>query len=414
MSLWKPLLSQSHECISQSIKDIAEQLAPILSGAQDPTLAHGMAGAALFYSYLGHEMNSKEYLSVSDELVERIISRLNEAALIPSLYSGFSGVCWALENIQRLGAQVLRDDINDEIDGYIMEFLSHPVSRLNADLTDGLAGIGVYALGRTRRSRGRELFARVVRLLDEIGERPARGQVTWRSATDLINPEEVTPYPPAGHNLGLAHGVPGVIAVLAGGICADLSSHRCRKLLLPAVSWLLRQARHDDDSRSAFAYVSEEDRDARSAWCYGDPGVATALVSAAVAMRRPEWLHAGLDIACRPLRRPLAQSAVRDAGLCHGSSGLMHIYNVLHQRTGDPRFRRAAKGWAERTVRMRTMGRGIAGFAHFDPSTGGYVQRVGFLEGVSGIGLAMLATISTIPPRWDEVLVIAPRNHSRG
>src|SRR5262249_56737890 len=62
-------------------------------------------------------------------------------------------------------------------------------------------------------------------------------------------------------------------------------------------------------------------RPARLAWCYGDPGVAAALLGAARSVAEPAWGREARAIARRAARRPFEQGAVRDAALGPGAAG---------------------------------------------------------------------------------------------
>src|SRR5262249_26014505 len=158
--------------------------------------------------------------------------------------------------------------------------------------------------------------------------------------------------PTGYYNLGLAHGVPGVIALL-GLACADgMDLRKVRPLLEGAVSWVLAQQhphgfpawiRPEDTSRSP----------SRLAWCYGDPGVAAALLGAADCVQEPAWEHAALAIARRAWERPCDQAGVIDAGLCHGAAGLGHLFNRMYQATGEPWLADAARFWFARTLALR-------------------------------------------------------------
>src|SRR6185436_12774096 len=112
------------------------------------------------------------------------------------------------------------------------------------------------------------------------------------------------------------------------------------------VDWLLSM-RHDGDGWSFPSWIGEEivPRPTRLAWCYGDPGVSAALMTAARHARKTAWETAALDIARKAAQRPADQSGVVDAGLCHGSAGLGHLFNRMHQATGDAALGDAARYW---------------------------------------------------------------------
>jgi hypothetical protein len=134
----------------------------------------------------------------------------------------------------------------------------------------------------------------------------------------------------------------------------------------------------------------------RSAWCYGDPGIAAALLGAARSVGETAWEKEALAIARRAAERPPDGTGVRDAGLCHGAAGLGHLFNRMFQATGDERLGKASRFWLERTLEMRER-----------PSE--HSDR-GILEGVAGIALALLAAVSSTPPEWDRMLLVSVRS----
>jgi lantibiotic modifying enzyme len=119
------------------------------------------------------------------------------------------------------------------------------------------------------------------------------------------------------------------------------------------------------------------------AWCYGDPGVAAALCVAG-------WHEYATDIAECAAARSIADNSIGDASICHGSAGLAHIFNRLHQATGTPSLRVAAEDWLSHLM--------DAQLADLDS---------GFLTGAAGVGLVLLAAATPLEPRWDRVLLLS-------
>ncbi len=117
-------------------------------------------------------------------------------------------------------------------------------------------------------------------------------------------------------------------------------------------------------------------------------------------------------IARRAVERPVGQSGVKDCGLCHGAAGVGHLFNRLFQATGDASFAAAARFWFERTLEMRRMDQGIAGFAALTrdpehPDEERWVVAPGILEGAAGIALALLAATTNIEPCWDRMMLVS-------
>src|SRR5262249_10220302 len=151
------------------------------------------------------------------------------------------------------------------------------------------------------------------------------------------------------------------------------------------------------------------DRPARLAWCYGDPGIAAALLWAARCVGEPAWEEEARAIARRAAGRPPDQAGVVDAGLWHGACGLGPLFNRLSQATGDEGRAGAARFWFERALAMRRPGRGIGGYEAWLPGVGGqdWVGEAGLLNGAAGIALALLAATTATEPAWDRVLLVA-------
>ena len=100
-----------------------------------------------------------------------------------------------------------------------------------------------------------------------------------------------------------------------------------------------------------------------------------------------------------------------DAGLCHGAAGNGHLFHRLYRATGEPRLSAAARAWYGQALEYRQEGQGLAGFISWGmvPETeqGGWIASPGLLEGLAGIGLALLAATTSVTPEWDRLLLVS-------
>jgi hypothetical protein len=257
----------------------------------------------------------------------------------------------------------------------------------------------------------------VIDRFDETAERTAQG-VTWCTRPELLPQNQREEYPDGYYNLGLAHGVPGVIALL-GQVCTISDKRlrgtrqKARALLDGAVAWLLAQ--EPADRSQSFAHIVAKGvapKSSRLAWCYGDLGIAVALLQAARGARDASWEREALRIARRCAERPTEKSGVVDCGLCHGAAGVGHLFNRLYLATGDETFKDAARFWFGRTLDMRRPKASIAGFParEFDPDRPDQIRWVaqpGILTGAAGVALALLAAVTNIDPAWDRMLLVS-------
>jgi len=181
-----------------------------------------------------------------------------------------------------------------------------------------------------------------------------------------------------------------------------------------AVPWLLAHQNppHLASRFSSFFSPGQEWEPSRLAWCYGDLGIAVALMTAARGAGERDWERAALEIARAAAARPMERADVSDPGLCHGAAGNLHLFNRLYQATGEPELAAAARVWLHRLLDMRQPGAGLGGFLVLLPDE--HQQRAwradpGFLTGSAGIGLALLAAATPVEPAWDRLLLASAR-----
>jgi hypothetical protein len=152
---------------------------------------------------------------------------------------------------------------------------------------------------------------------------------------------------------------------------------------------------------------------ARCAWCYGDPGIATALLLAARGVAAADWERVAVALACRAAERAPEKTGIRDSCFCHGTAGLAHIYNRMYQATGEPELGRAARSWLDRTLDFYRLARDSGGSwvrGSTDPAQREPWSGVDLVDGAAGVALVLLAATTSVEPMWDRMfLVSAPR-----
>lgn len=427
--IWRPLLSgelaaraaEAVEAIVEALAEVPSPEAPgegAWAGERLASLSAGAPGPALLLGYLarGGGAQAGRHEELAAAYLEAAVQTLAAVPMRVGLFSGFTGVAWTAQHLNRLLGHEAElgepgPDEHDEIDDALLERLARAPWRGHFDLVTGLAGIGVYALERLPRRAAACCLEAVV---DHLGEAAVstREGITWHTRPELL-PDHHRREEPLGYfNLGVAHGVPGVISLLVDACRVEACAERSRHLLAGAVRWLLAQARPDQPGSWFDKWTSPRagDRPARLAWCYGDPGVAATLLYAARGAGDAGWEAAAVEIARHAARVEPELSRVTDAALCHGAVGLAHLFNRVHQATGDELFADAARLWYGRGLDMRQPGEGIGGFC----SWGGarrpeapWPGDPGLLTGAAGIGLGLYAAISPLEPGWDRLLRLA-------
>src|SRR5690349_23467979 len=418
--------------LTGTLKDDALDLAGALTRAlpaaaatdhRNPSLASGSAGLAVC---VGHLARTR-----SDQAAETALAHLEDAVdvlatepLTASLYSGFTGIAWAVEQVDRLlGTE--GEDRNGAIDEALAGLLPRYPQDAPYDLINGLTGLGVYALARWPRPGAASCLLGVIGQLAARAREDGDGIYWWTpSSWRGLRGEQ---YRPAGVDLGVAHGIAGVIPFLARAHRLGLAQPVVRRLLDGSVAWLLAHLVEGASGPTVPYFVADgiEPGPARSAWCYGDPGVAVALMLAAHDVGEPDWAAVATGLALRAAARPAGQAGVTDAGLCHGSAGLAHLFNRLYQMTGEQALADAARFWIERTLALccasgpgasapgmdahGTAAPGEAATARVPlaPSARTACNGLGLLEGSAGVALALAAAGTAVEPAWDQMLLVS-------
>jgi hypothetical protein len=315
----------------------------------------------------------------------------------PGLYGGAARIGWTVAHHSE------GDDANtvcDAIDAAILNRLTDWSG--DYDLISGHVGIIAYALERG------DAGVPIVRAA--LAGLEAEQAQAWLTPPRLLPPHQLRDAPDGYVNLGLAHGLPGVIAVTAQLVKRDLDAARARAVYDSALRRLLDGSPAGGPARFTAWQTPADPHDRpspRLAWCYGDLGAATALLHAGLAIGDAEARDAGLELARQCASRSVEDARIADCGICHGAAGIAHLFNRMAQATGDAELRAAAERWIDQTLAMRT-DLPIAGFPANEPETGGAVKLVAnpsLLTGAVGVALVLHAASSEVEPSWDRLLL---------
>jgi hypothetical protein len=420
---WKPLLSRELAVQARdAVMAIAETLGALdLAGARSagggaplPDLAWG----ALLFGYLARAAGSgsARHAELADLYLDEAMRSVALQPMSASLFGGFTGVAWISQHLERLGDRKTEPraagaDAHEEVDSALQEILAQSPWPGPFDLVSGLVGIGVYALERIPRPAAVNCLAAVVDHLHASAVVDGDG-LTWHTRPELLPPSQREEEPLGYFNLGVAHGVPGVVSLLADACQVGPCRARARPLLEGAVRWLLAQPRAGQAGSRFGRWVSPGAgfRPSRLAWCYGDAGVAATLLYAARTAGEPGWERAALEIASHAAEVPAAATGVEEPSLCHGALGLAHLYNRIYQASAQELFAEAARHWYRLGLDLRRPGEGIAGFCAWGVEASPASSLPGdltLLTGAAGVGLALLAAITELAPDWDRLLRVS-------
>lgn len=379
-AVWAPLVEgEAAAPVLAAVEAIAHDLAAVEPASLEPGLARGAAGVALFFAYLEKALGRAEAGERAEAFLERAIDGLAQsAALGASLYRGFAGVAWVAEHLTA-GEAEEGDDANEGIDAALLAILERGPWRGELDLTGGLVGWGVYTLERLPRYAAAAMLPLLV--------------------AHLAEGEALRDDP------GMAHGEAGAIALLARALREGPADLDLVPQLAAAVEGVLGR-------------LAAESGEGDLAWCAGAAGASAALLAAGRSAGRADWEEGALRLARAAAQNNQTAAAGFDAGLCHGTAGLSHLFHRFHQATAESLFAEAARRWLAHTLELHRPGEGIGGFLRRggrEAAEGGAVWQAdpGFLGGAAGIGLGLLAAATPLEPAWDRLLLLSGRSPKR-
>jgi len=404
---WSPLLSGvAAEQALESVREIAEALRDPGLHIAELSYAGGLAGVALFFCHAAIGLEDKRLTDTAWMFLDRAVQAAGEESFPLGFFDGLAGLAWTMQHLQALLNPNPEADLTEEADEILSQVVRVSPWPRHFDLVYGLTGIGVYALDHPDERMARDLIGQVVERLWELAVHHDSG-ISWRTPTELLlAPVLREKYPSGCEDLGVAHGASGVLGFLARAVRTGLAPASALELLDSGVRWLLTQQRPDDGGSAFGAYSDPAPQSCRSAWCYGDPGVALQLLAASRTLDRADLERLAIQILVRDSQRPEEDTLASGPSLCHGAAGLGHLYNFFYQTCGERTVARAARRWFERTLAMRKPGEGIAGYANWWPQEREWHAEPGFLTGAAGVGLALLAAASPGEPSWGRPMLL--------
>jgi hypothetical protein len=414
---WLPVLStHTHQIAREAIADIADDVVRLDVGAYS---AFPLCERALLFAYMHLHDPNGDWYDLALQFLDLAIEKVSSSSVGQSgfgLYGGITGVGLIIEHVLSIvessldnGSIERVDDPIDDIDALLVSALRKGRWHGHYDLVGGLVGIGVYFVNRLPRPSATEGIELVLTRLEELSTDLACG-TTWFTRPDLVPPLQLNAYPGGYYNLGVAHGVPGIVQLLGQITSLGIEPERALSLLLRTTRWLFEQ-RHPPSAPYRFPNAIGLDGrigNSRLGWCYGDLGIAGVLSFTASNLNREDWQREATDMVDHCLLLSGPDNGIADAGLCHGALGVAHILNRMYQSTRKPRYLDAAVSWFGQGLAMRVPGRGVGGFSAYAPEQNPiWAPDASFLSGSIGIALSLVCAVNPIEPRWDRMLLLS-------
>ncbi len=396
---------------------------------QNLSLAGGYPGMVLLFNAL--ERNGL----VKGEIVHHYILKIKEAIedegfVNPSLFNGICGACFALQAASMDGMryqrmlQNIQSYLLESIESYYLEPLrtnreqNQPVFSYLHDLIQGLCGVGRYVLENLFIPDFFEMAKKITTtLINFTKPLQVHGHSVpgwYLSPNDTLNTWHKEDSK-GNFNLGLAHGIPGILAFLAIASLKGVEVKGQKETMMEIASWIRQKSFNKNDTiRWPYSVPWEleiqkktRDEDSKDAWCYGVPGIARALFLAGKALEDTELKSFAITAFRGVFCRTRKEWQLHGPMLCHGIAGLLMLTHEMAKE----------KECGDLIVKVNELKQILLsyynsdspfGFKDVELSTQGNVEisKAGFLEGSAGVLLTLLST-SDQNFKWHLPLMIS-------
>lgn len=359
-------------------------------------------GSALLFQY---EYAKQFSLASEAEILERklvdFLKHFQQSEEV-TFFGGLSGNIWLVHFFEKKG---VIDDLLTEINKELTDFILFNINKCNAysnyDFLHGSLGM-LHTITECQSLFERSFATDMCSAILEGIQRNEKGFYfqNWMNLFDSkTEVKEV--------NFSLSHGIAAAVIIFSK-IKSPASVEATKQLLQYISSY-----KSESNTISLYPGTMQDDSpvtyNSRLAWCYGDLGIASAFWQAGKSFENEEWKSEAITIMLHASRRrDLKENLVVNAGFCHGTSGIAHIFNRFYKETGLQEFDEARWYWLAQTLILLENENGLPDFKSWQGNKG-WVTDNTLLEGTAGIGLVMLGFLSDDVQDldWDSCLLLS-------
>jgi len=381
----------------------------------------GDAGLAVLCAYLDRCLPDEGWDVAGHRFLEAATRGAERASALPvGLFGGLSGLAFAAASLSRDGSRYQR--LLATLDAQLAPGAAAAAARLaqahtpgrvgEFDVISGVSGVGAYLLWRDSHRVLPEVLSGLVTLAES-----RNGPPRWMTPPQLLgDPSTVHLYRWGNLNCGLAHGIPGPLAVLALALRDGKEVPGQVATVRRLTEWLVEHRVDDQwgiNWPTAIPLAAPDGREtdparlppSRSAWCYGSPGIARALWHAGEALDDAGLGELAVEAMRGVLLRPVPERQIDSPTFCHGVAGLLQVVLRFAHDTGQASFAGAAAELVDQLLVAYDPERPL-GYASLEPGDHP-VDRADLLDGAPGVAMTLLAAATNIEPSWDRLFLLS-------
>jgi lantibiotic biosynthesis protein len=365
---------------------------------------HAESGGKLLFLYEYAKYTQKQEIIAEFENALGLFVENFSITPSPTFCNGMMGNVWLLAFFKKEGiTDDLLQDIQADINTSFEDWAESFVEDKNYDFLHGL--LGLLFAGQYSENIDAEILKKFAdKMLTDIKiENDKAYFIDWmpHKEYDVDGAEKI--------NISLAHGIPAGMVTFAAMSEID---KRYEKVAIQIGNFMYanRKRKTKESLYGSVLYDRvQSEEDSRLGWCYGDLGIALAFWQTGKKLNHDPFLNEALRIMHNATKRKDSISnAINDCGLCHGSAGVAQIFRRFWWETKETVFLEAANYWTEQTLEMAIHKEGLVGYCVYRAvGENKWITDIGLLEGVAGIGLALISALQEEPNNWDKSLMMS-------
>lgn len=385
----------------------------------DLSLAGGYPGVLILLAELDRLFPDEKWDAAAHAYVLKIKESIETHGVYSiSLHGGLAGASFALlqasrgeSRYQRLMSTLNAHFLERMKTHYLIPFHNNfqdnqPSPMPLFDLIEGVVGAGVYCLQRINDTLFFDIIKEILLILVKFSQ-PLKVKGKWVPGWYLpqefqFQEEEKKRFPNGNFNLGLAHGIPGVLGFLAAAHLHGAVVDGQKQAIERITEWIQNHRRESEKGFFWPTTIAFEDEGksvnnphftGRDAWCYGTPGVAASLLLAGKALESGPLKSYALESFRSVFKRTVKEWFLPGPTFCHGISGLLLITHTIAQAMNAEDLKVKTAELTSQLLQYYQPEYPF-GFRNYEAMKSGEFAKIdcaGLLEGSAGILLTLLS-----------------------
>lgn len=380
-------MNNRNKIISQLQDNILREL------SYKPSIDYGLLGGDLgrvIFLYCSFNFTKSSEYKV-DELMDKMIANIALHPLNLSYCSGLAGLCFGLEWLDANKYINIDRSIVTMMLPLLAKGVGFHLGQGNIDYLHGSIGIARYLTTKYNASRhAKDAVLTTISWLYNHIKNDNYGGGFW-----LFKSVEKKLY----QNISLSHGISSIGLFLCNALRQEMPevyTSKTIEMLQKIAKYILSKIVNPDlyGCYTLNSPINNPDLKCKSrlAWCYGDLGVAVAILQIGITLSDNDLLDLSRQIVSYSSSKRLDPRAnyIKDAGLCHGAFGVAMMYRYFSKYFETESIQNAINYWERIGISYFTSIDNISQFGGYSIDTGKIQSLSTLIDGDSGIGLYLM------------------------